>query len=49
MRESLKHLWNAIVDENNEDRLFDMISLFALIMNKSITDDELQELREYAK
>ena len=49
MRESLKCLWNAIIDENNEDRLFDMISLFALIMNKSITDDELQELREYAK
>ena len=49
MREPLKKLWDAIIDNENEDRLFDLVSLFSLIINKSISDDELQELREYAK
>lgn len=49
MKEQLKNLWDAIADKNNEDRLFDMVSLFSLIMNNSITDDELRELMEYAK
>ena len=47
MREPLKLLCEAILDKNNDDRLFDMISLFSLMINKSITDDELRELREY--
>ena len=49
MREALKNLWDAIADNENEDRLFDMVSLFSLIMNKSITDEEIKELMEYAK
>lgn len=49
MREPLKRLWDDIIDPDNEDGLFDMVSLFSLIINKSITDEELEELREYAK
>ena len=49
MRETLKNLWDDIADQNNEDRLFDMMSLFFLIINKDITDEELQELKEYTK
>lgn len=49
MREPLKMLLNAIADKKNEDRLFDVISLFSLIIKNEITDEELQEMREYVK
>lgn len=47
MRKPLKLLWESILDKNNEDRLFDMMSLFALVINKSVTNEELEELKEY--
>ena len=47
MREALRLLCESILDKNNKDRLFDMVSLFTLIMNKNITDEELKELRKY--
>jgi len=49
MREPLKMLLNAIADNNNEDRLFDMISLFSLIIKNEITDEEMKELKEYVE
>lgn len=49
MREPLKNLWDAIIDTNNEDRLFDLISLFSLMLNNELYPDEINELRQYAK
>lgn len=49
MREPLKDLWDAIIDKNNEDRIIDFISLLNLILQKEIDNNEMQELKEYAK
>ena len=49
MREPLKNLRDAIIDKNNEDRIIDLISLMNLMLQNQIDDNEMQELREYAK
>ena len=49
MRKEVKALWDEIQNPYNKDRLFDYISLLANIMNGNITNEELTELKQYAR
>lgn len=48
MREPLKNLWDDIVNPSNKDRLFDLISLYSLMVNGQIYPNEICELKKYA-
>lgn len=44
MRNSVKILWDSILNPENDERLLDMISFFNLVLNGQITNDEIQEI-----
>lgn len=48
MRKELKILWDEIINPNNKDRLFDLISLYSLMTNNEISEQEFYELKQYA-
>lgn len=48
MRKELKFLWDEIINPDNKDRLFDLISLYNLMINNEIDEQEFYELKIYA-
>lgn len=48
MRKELKNLWDEIMNPNNKDRMFDLVSLMLLLFNGDISTNEYLELKNYA-
>ena len=48
MRKELKNLWDEIMDLDNKERMFDLMSLMLLLFKGDISTNEYLELKEYA-
>lgn len=48
MRDVVKTLWNNILnpDNENDERMIDMMSFFTLVINGQITNEEIKEIME---